>query len=315
MKKFTLVAAAVMTAIAAQAQYTVNPSTAEVIKGGVSSVDYIILSEAAIADFQKSGAKMNYVGPSPDEGRNLWYWSGLVAGDESNPRVDMEEGGYTSVEVAPTEGWSGAGFAIAEPGVNISHMDDNTIFHLGYMTPTGNAPASIAIILLDGKKTVNGVETISSPAKFALGEAFNDNGVIFPSVAPKATDDWQGIEITLANLKKIWPTFDLKNKDAWEGNIMSFLGGAVKGQTFAFDAVYFYNRSSEAGIDMVEGETAEFVVTANTVNVQGANGIQLYNIAGQLVKATEGTTLGIDNLATGVYVAKAANKTCKIVVK
>ena len=47
----------------------------------------------------------------------------------------------------------------------------------------------------------------------------------------------------------------------------------------------------------------------------GANGIQLYNIAGQLVKATEGTTLGLDNLAKGVYVAKAANKTRKIVVK
>lgn len=315
MKKFTLVAAAVMTAVAAQAQYTVNPSTEEVIKGGVSSVDYIVLSEGAIADFQKADAKVTYIGPSPEEGRNLWYWSGLTPGDDSFPRVDMEEGGYTSVEVTPTEGWSGAGFAIDAPGVNIGHFDDNTMFHIGYMTPTGNAPASIAIILLDGKKTVNGTEVVSSPAKIALGDSFNDNGIIFPSVGPKANDDWQGVEISLANLKKLWPTFDLKNKDAWEGNIMSFLGGGVQGQTFAFDAMYFYNRASEAGIDAVEGEAVDFVVTANTVNVKGANGIQLYNIAGQLVKATEGTTLGIDNLAKGVYVAMAAGKTRKIAVK
>ncbi len=309
MKKFTLIAAAVMTAVAAQAQYTVNPSTAEVIKGGVSSVDYIILSEGAIAEFQKAGAKMNYVGPSPDEGRNLWYWAGFAPADESYPRVDQEEGGYASVEVTGDAGWSGAGFAIDNPGVNLSHMDDNTIFHLGYMSPTGNAPASIAVIVLDGG------DFGSKPAKFALGEAFNDNGTIFPAVGPKANDEWQGIEISLANLKKLWPDFSLNNKAAWQGNIMSWLGGNVKGQTMAFDAAYFYNRGSEAGVDTVEGEAAEFVVTANTVNVAGANGISLYNIAGQLVKATEGTTLGLDNLAKGVYVAKAANKTRKIVVR
>lgn len=315
MKKFTLVAAAVVAAVAAQAQYTVNPSTEEVLKGGVSSVDYLVLSEGAIADFTKAGAKVTYVGPSAEDGRNLWYWSGFTAGDESFPRVDMEEGGYISVEVTPTEGWSGAGINIAKDnGVNFSNFDDNTMFHMAYMTPSGNGPASIAVILLDNGAPTDG-STPSQPVKFALGDAFNDNGAIFPSVGPKITDDWQGIEISLGNLKKLWPTFNLDNKAAWCGNIFSWLGGAVKGQTMAFDAVYFYNRGTQAGVEAVEGEAADFVVTANTVNVMGANGIQLYNIAGQLVKATEGTTLGLDNLAKGVYVAKAANKTRKIVVK
>lgn len=313
MKKFTLIAAAVMTAVAAQAQYTVNPSTEEVIKGGVSTVDYIVLSDGAIADFQKAGAKMNYVGPSPEEGRNLWYWESgtgnftFAPGDESYPRVDMEEGGYISVAVT-SFGWSGAGLNVAaDNGIDVSNLDENSMFHIAYMTPTNNGPASIAVILFDG--------TGSAPAKFAIGDAFNDNGTIFPSVGPKINDDWQGVEISLGNLKKLWPTFDLQNKSKWDGNLFSWLGGGVQGQTMAFDAVYFYNRASEAGIDAVEGEAVDFVVTANTVNVMGANGIRLYNLAGQLVKATEGSTLGIDNLAKGVYVAQAAGKTSKIVVK
>lgn len=308
MKKFTLVAAAVFAAVAAQAQYTINPSTEEVVKGGVSSVDYIVLSDGAVAELTKAGAQMNFIGPDPANGRNLWYWSGLVPADESNPRVDMEEGGYVSVEVTAEEGWSGAGFAVAAPGINISDLNEESIFHLAYMTPTNNAPASVAVILLDG------ADKGSQPAKFALGDAFNDNGIIFPSLGPSLTDEWQGIEISLANLKKLWPTFDLQNKAAWEGNVMSWLGGGVKGKTIAFDAMYFYNRGG-AGIDVVEGDAAQFVVTANTVSVMGANGIQLYNIAGQLVKATEGTTVGIDSLAKGVYIVKAANMTKKIIVK
>ena len=317
MKKFTLFAAAACMAMAANAQYTCDPGAENVLAKKPTSVDYIILSEEAIAAFQGAGAKMQYVGPSPDEGRNLWYWNGFDAGSDAYPRVDFDNGGYTSVEVNGVGGWSGAGFAIngplsddKGPGVDLSHFNDDTMFHIAYMSPTNNAPASIALILLDDG--ANG----SQPAKVALGDAFNDNGAIFPAIGPKAGDDWQGIEISLGNLKKLWPLFDLKNKAAWGGNIMSFLGGGVAGQTFAFDALYFYNTNEEGGLNEVGvNSNVEFIVTNNTVNVAGANGIVLYNIAGAAVKSTEGTTLGINGLPAGVYVAKAAGKTCKVVVK
>jgi hypothetical protein len=215
MKKFTLIAAAVCAAFAAQAQYTCDPSNELVANKGPKNVDYVILSEEAIASFTTAGAKMQYVGPSPDEGRNLWYWNGFNPASDSYPRVDFDEGGYTSVEVTGAGGWSGAGFAINCPksetpgaGVNLSHFNDNTIFHCAYFTPTNNAPASIAIILLDGG------DFGSMPAKFALGSEFNDNGVIFPAIAPKANDDWQGFEISLGNLKKLWPDFKLANTTA-----------------------------------------------------------------------------------------------------
>lgn len=316
MKKFTLIAAASVLALGAQAQYQVDPSTSVVKAQKPSTVDYIILSDGGIAELTAAGAKMTYVGPSPEEGRNLWYWAGLAPGDESYPRVDMEEGGYASLSVTGDAGWSGGGFAIDGPnsdtkgaGVDLSHFDDNTRFHIAYFSPSGNAPASIALIILD-----DGAHG-SNPAKVALGGAFDDNGVIFPSIGAKANDDWQGVDISLGDLKKVWPTFNLANESAWGGNILSFLAGNVAGTTFAFDACYFYN-VGEAGIsDIVADSNVTFVVTENTINVAGANGIKLYNMAGQLVKSTEGTTLGLTNLAKGIYVANAAGQSRKVVVK
>ena len=309
MKKISILAIAALSAAAANAQYNCDPTTAAVVSQNPSSVDYIVLSDGAIADFTKAGAKVNYIGPSPEKGRNLWYWAGFNPADDSYPRVDMEEGGYTAVSVTGTPDWSGAGFAVAAPGINISHFNDDTHFHLAYMSPTANGPASIAIILLDGG------DHGSKPAKMALGTAFDDNGTIFPSVGDKISDDWQGIDISFATLKKLWPEFTLANTTAWEGNSFSWLGGNVAGQTMAFDALYFYNTGDATGVDSAVADSVRFIVTPHTLNVAGAAGISLYNLAGQLAAQTAGTTLGLDKLPKGVYVAVAAGQTRKIVIR
>lgn len=307
MKHVTLLALAGVMALGAQAQYNVNPSTAEVVKSGVKSVDYITLSEGAINELKAAGATINYVGPDADNGRNLWYWENtFAAGDESYPRVDLEEGGYISVVVG-TVGWSGAGVAV-DNGLNFSNFNENTHFHMAYMTPTGNGPASVAVILLDG------TDKGSTPAKFALGDAFNDNGAIFPAVAAKINDDWQGLDITLGDLKKLWPTFDLQNKADWTGNLFSWLGGGVTGQTMAFDAIYFYNGEG-SGVEGVVADDIDFIVTDKTINVCGSKGIELYDMAGRLVKKTAGTVLGMQDLGKGVYVARCAGKVKKIMVR
>lgn len=311
MKKFTLLAVSGLMAMAAQAQFNADPATSEVIKKGVSTLDYIVLSDQAVADVEKAGARVSYIGPDAAAGRNLYVWENTFAGtDNFNPRVDMYEGEAISLMVGNV-GWSGAGFNIGAdnlPGVNLAHLNENTMFHLAYMCPNGNAPQSIAFILFDGDG--------SAPAKIAVGDSFVDNGATFPTIGAKANDDWQGIDISLGNLKKYWPTFDLQNKANWTGNILSFLAGGVAGQTLALDAIYFYNTGSEDSIQEINGASAvNFVVTGNTVNVIGGNGIELYNVSGSLVKSTEGTTLGISNLPKGVYVAKSGNKAQKIAVK
>lgn len=307
MKNTLLVAAGAAMAFSANAQFNCDPSTADVVNKGVATMEYITLSEAAVAEFEAAGTKVLYVGPSPDEGRNLWYWENTFQpGDESYPRVDMEEGGYVSVVVG-TAGWSGAGFAIDEPGVDLSMLNDETHFHLAYMSP-GIGPNSIGFTLLD--KSEKG----SSPAHFAVGDPYNDNGAIWPTIGAKISDDWQGIDITFADLKKIYPAFNPNNLSGWDGNILAWLGGGIAGQSMAFDAIYFYNLGDTA-VDGVYADEVSFAVTDKTVNVMGGNGIQLYNMAGQLVKSTNGTTVGIDNLGTGVYVAKSGNTTKKLIVR
>ncbi len=307
MKHFTLLALTGIMALGAQAQYNCSPSTADVVKSGVKSVDYVTLSDGAIKDLEAAGAKVTYIGPDPDNGRNLWYWENTFsAGDDSYPRVDMEEGGYISVVVG-TVGWSGAGVAV-DNGLNFTSFNENTRFHLAYMTPTGNGPASVAVILLDGG------DKGSQPAKFALGNAFDDNGAIFPTIGDRISDDWQGIDISLGDLKKIWPAFDLQNKNSWTGNVFSWLGGGVTGQTMAFDAVYFYN-SGDSGVEGVAADAVNFIVTNRTINVNGAKGIELFDMAGRLVKKTSGSVLGIQGLNQGVYVVRSAGKVKKIMVR
>ncbi|MDO4319126.1 MAG: T9SS type A sorting domain-containing protein [Bacteroidales bacterium] len=306
MKKITLLASMAMVAAAASAQYACDPSAATVLaKGKVTELGVIGLSEASQAEFKD--ATVYQYGPDNDT-RNLWFWDNtLSAGDSSYPGVDDQVDGYVSAVVG-SAGWSGAGYNEGAPGVNTSWWNANTRFHLAYMT-SGTAPASIAIIIADGESDCGSV-----PAKIALGDAYVDNGATYPAVAPKASDDWQGIDISFADLKKLWPSFDFKAIDNWTGNIMSFLGGGVSGQTFAFDAIYFYQLEGGDGIADAVND-AEWVITDNTINVAGAQGIELFDLSGKLVKSTAGTTLGISNVAGGLYIAKAGNAVRKVAVK
>ena len=304
MKKTTLLALSALLSLAAQAQYTVDPSNSLVINQKPATVDYIILSENAVNEFTAAGTKMNDLQPN-DVDRFLYVWDNTFnAGDSSYPRVDMEEGGYVSLSVGSV-GWSGAGFCLTTE-TNLGHFNENTRFHLAYMTPNDNAPASLGIIILGGETT--------KPAKVALGAAYDDNGVIYPAVGPKASDDWNGIDISFGDLKKLFPEFDWTGSDKYKDNIFSFLAGGVTGQAFSFDALYFYNLDG-AGIEGVESVGGSMVVTGKTINVPAGQGIELFNLAGQMVKNTKGCVLGLEGLDKGVYVAKSGREVRKVVVR
>lgn len=310
MKKLTLLAVMAMGASAAFAQYTCDPVLSTVTeKGKVTNVGYLILDSESIAKLEAQGATcVNWGQNTADQSgnQNLWVWDGtFTGGDSSYPGVGDQVEGYASWVVGNV-GWSGAGYNVTEPGISTEWFSDDTHFHMAYMT-SGVAPASIAIIMgdQDGNNT---------PAKFAVGDPFNDNGVIFPAVGPKANDDWQGIDITFGDLKKIFPAFKYNADAAWCGNILSFLGGGVTGNTFAFDAMYFYQLGEAGGVDNVADE-AQLVVNGRTVSALGANGIELFDLGGRLVKNTNGSVLGIDNLPAGVYVVRSGNSVCKVIVK
>ncbi len=316
MKKMILLSAMALVAAGASAQYTCDPTTEALLEQGTpSKMWYITLSDTSVDELTKKGTDMIYVGPSPEEGRNFWYWAGWIAGPENNPRVGMEDGGYMSLTVTGDAGWSGGGVAIngplstdaKGPGVNLEGLNDDTRFHFAYCT-NGTAPASVGLILLDD--SANG----SIPAKFSFGSiAFDVNGVIYPRIADTITDEWQGVDISFSDIKKLWPSFAPANLNAWGGNILSMLSGNIAQSNFCMDAIYLYN-STNSGVEGV-AEDATIVITDNTINALGANGIEVYDLAGRKVAATEGTVLGLNNLTSGVYVAKTANTVKKFVVK
>ena len=311
MKKITLLAGMAMAAGMASAQYTVNPTVNTVLDNTkVTAVYPIVLDEAAIKAFENQGATVIPMGPN-DDTRNLYIWpdgSTFTAGDSSYPGVGDHFDGYISLVVG-TVGWSGAGFNVAGEGCNTTAWNENTRFHLAYMSP-GTICPSIALTIADGEGDCGSV-----PAKVSLGAAFNDNGTTFPSIAPTATSDWQGVDIDFATLKKLWPAFDFKAIDAWKGNILAFLAGGVTGQTLAFDAVYFYTPGTEGAVDGIEADNSAWVVTRHTVNCSGAEAIALYDLGGKLVKATEGTVLGLDDVEAGLYIARAGSSAVKVLVK
>ena len=113
----------------------------------------------------------------------------------------------------------------------------------------------------------------------------------------------------------MWPGFDYKAITGWCGNIMAFVPGGVAGKTFAFDAIYFYNYGDGSGISNIAADETDIVITGRTVNAHGAAGIALYDLTGKTVKATAGTTLGIDNVPAGLYIVKAGNAVRKVLVK
>ncbi len=96
---------------------------------------------------------------------------------------------------------------------------------------------------------------------------------------------------------------------------MAFVPGGVAGKTFAFDAIYFYNYGDGSGISNIAADETDIVITGRTVNAHGAAGIALYDLTGKTVKATAGTTLGIDNVPAGLYIVKAGNAVRKVLVK
>ena len=309
MKKFTLFAAFAALAVSASAQYTCETPYANqsVVAGETQTFDVILGAEDVLTGLQGAGQKVNDWRVN-DVDRFLYVWDNtFVGGDGSYPGVgysDMQFDGYSSLNVG-TVGWSGAGFFFSEAAAtNTMHWNENTKFHIAVRT-SATAPASVALIIADGDNEG------SSPAKVALGESFNDGGAIYPTIGPKLSDEWVGIDISFADLKKFYPTFAWVNTEAWQGNMVSLLGGGVEGQNISLDCMYFHTSTGDNAVGTV-ADDAQWVISRNTVNVANGNGIELYDLSGRIIKSTTGSTLGISELGNGIFVVKSGNSVQKI---
>lgn len=252
MKKFYIFAAAAALAATSLNAAVTDPSIDAVINDG-TVFDAIILNDGAIETLKKAGKTVNDYRVN-DETRFLYVWDEtFVGGDGSYPGPGMHTEGYVSLNVG-TIGWSGCGwFEGAGSNVDLSHLNENSHFHLAYRTES-NGPSSIAFKLGDVAET---------QARFALGTSFNDNGTIFSPVASAINDEWQVLDITLTDLKKACPTFDIasiavKDFGGEKGqNLLSMLGGGVTGQNICIDQVYFYTKTDGSAVEVIEAAESD----------------------------------------------------------
>ena len=312
MKNLTLLAAMAVCGVGiANAQYVGDPALSKTTSTG-NLYDVILLDNTSIESLKTSGKTVQDL-RTDDVNRFLYVWENtFVAGDGSYPGVDMQMDGYTSLDVS-TIGWSGAGFNIANAAADLKHFTDNTHFHCGLRSTNGIK--NVALIIGDGYAFENKNDKWS-PAKISVGsEAFVDNGTAFPLVGNFDADgEWVAVDITLGQLKKLWPSFNYK-AGGFGGNILSFLAGGTTGKNISLDAVYFYTPGNgESAVAGVVADT-DIIVTARTVNAAGTDEIALYNLAGQLVKKVNASIMGIEDIAAGIYIVKAGNAVKKVVLK
>lgn len=316
MKKLYFAAAIAACAISANAQYTAATPYMEPTAANGQIFDIILADDNSINELAKLGKTVNDFRVN-EETRFLYIWSEtMTAGDASYPGVgwnDFQFDGYTALTVG-TVGWSGGGFCMVKPGagtpagylgVNVSHWNDNTRFHLAYGTFSGAvAPASIGLIIANK----DGAET---PAKVALGENFDDNGTIFPSIAPASKDEWQAVDISFADLKKINPAFAYQSSAEWTGNILSMLAGGVTGRSFAFDSIYFYTPADDSAVEGVEEDA---IISIGNYSISSSvSGIEVYDAQGMLVAKTASNALGLDQLGNGIFFVKSGNSVKKFI--
>ena len=293
----------------ANAQYVGDPALSKTTSTG-NLYDVILLDNASIESLKTSGKTVQDL-RTDNENRFLYVWDNtFVAGNGSYPGVDMQMDGYVSFNVS-TIGWSGAGFNIANAAADLKHFTDNTHFHCGLRSTNGIK--NVALIIGDGYAFENKNDKWS-PAKISVGsEAFVDNGASYPLVGNFSADgEWVAVDITLGQLKKLWPDFNYK-AGGFGGNILSFLAGGVSGKNISIDAVYLYT-PGEGSVEGIAAD-ADIIVTARTINAAGAEEIALYNLAGQLVKKVNSSVMGVENVAAGAYIVKAGNAVKKVVLK
>lgn len=240
-----LASALLVSALGASAQYQTDPSYAAVIARGLegAQIHAIVVDPASQAALEAAGATVHTYATDAYGLGARWWWEGTTEGDTSAPGVDGHTGGYIARVVTGQGGWSGGGLACdVTAAFDTSAFCDNTRFHLAYRTD--NAPLSLAFIILDGG------DHGCLPAKISVGSLpFIESGAAYPLVGTWSDDGgdgggsaWAGIDISLADLRRLWPAFNATATASatWDGEPLRILSGRQQGTSFAIDAAYFY---------------------------------------------------------------------------
>lgn len=192
--------------------------------------------------------------------------------------------------------WAGGGF---NTGVrDLSKIDESFYFHMALKSEDTQ---SFQLIITGSK---------DKEANLVFGDAPMDNIQPFDNFTRDG--EWHAIDISVKELMEY----------GWEaGQIdyspFSYLLGDTPGVELCMDAIFYYQLKEDSGVSAVESNQPQLLIGEKTISLLGATvgGIELYDISGKLVKSTQETVIGTENLNKGVYVVKAGTVVKKVFVK
>lgn len=218
--------------------------------------------------------------------------------------------GYLNLQVGNI-GWSGAGLAISKtltPNyfIDLTGLTRDHVFHIA-MKSTATNPH---LLFLWGGIGLEGAVCIG-------GTPFVDAGKTHQPVANFERDGkWHLVEVPMSKFMDAGFRCPEPFND---GNYFSFLSGNASGAIFSMDAIFIYKNLDGTGInDSYEDAKFDIIITNNVVTFVGVDisqSIQLFDLTGKLVKTLNEPIVGVDELAQGVYVAKAGTATAKFIIK
>ncbi len=232
-----------------------SESTMEIFNRHLDNMILIQVDDKVRAEIKKRNIEYLDLDWKEDEDCNFWIWEETyIPNETTSPGID---GGYDYLSLTVgNKGWSGCGFSISE-GKDFSMINDNTRIHFAYRSNSEPAVKSQCVILLDGGTYDAGARS----AEFSLGEPFEDVSVFYPSIAPAPNKNWQVVDISIGELKRVCPDFNLGDlSKPWTGNIFSLLSGSLTGANIEIDACFLYNPPLAAPLyitgagDFVKGE-------------------------------------------------------------
>jgi hypothetical protein len=99
-------------------------------------------------------------------------------------------------------------------------------------------------------------------------------------------------------------------------NLLTIYPYGPKYSTVGIDALFFYKKNGNSGINKPVNNELEVVVGKNTISVLNTVApVEVYSITGQKVYTTTESIIGTEKLSKGVYVVKSGNAVSKVAIR
>lgn len=346
MKKFTLAIATMCAfgaALSAGAQETyvaedpsIDPTIAVCAEGGI--YDVFALGDAAMEKLAaNSKIKVNDYRVATDEAANAHYPGGNAgwATNDDYAAVPVPADGRCFDGMVVNGGWYKfwSGFYMARKAyTNLTHINENSHLHISfYLLSDVKVPTlTVRWFKHDG-------DDGEAPAI-----AFTDDNVnnSVPVVAPGLKKgEWVAVDITLGKVAELMKDeFGIEMDytrltDDWRGeavaiDLPSGQDGANEGHPEAslgdgakvfVDGAYVYTPNRSTGITGIENDinNVEIFVSDKTISALGSDNapMQLYNLAGAVVRESATAVIGLEGLTPGVYVVKTTGAVKKVFIR